>query len=43
LLQFRGWVVHSDAGSPYRELGDTLGLSARAGETLSDARTGKKA
>ncbi len=42
MLQSRGWVVTSDAGLlADRELGDTLGLSAMAGEALADARTGK--
>ena len=40
-LQFRGSTITSDAGPPYRELDDTLGLTDTGADRLADARTGK--
>jgi Transposase DDE domain group 1 len=41
LLQFRGSVITSDVGLPYRELDHTLGLTDTGGVVLADARSGK--
>ena len=43
-LEFRGSQISSDGGLlPYRELDEVLGLSALAGDALSEVRRGKNA
>ena len=43
-LEFHGSEISSDAGLlPYCELDDALGLSALAGDVLSEVRRGKNA
>ena len=44
MLQFRGYVVTSDAGLlAYRELDDALGLTVMAGEMARTGKTGRHA